>query len=82
MNINHDVYGVIEKLLWYASLWLVAIPETDLAYFHTYANEPETTLKQIQIVLELFQCFISVSFRICECLKQNCFVSASVVRLA
>ena len=42
---------------------------------YTYDNEPETTLKQIQNVLEMFQCFISVSFYMCERLKQNCFVS-------
>ena len=47
--------------------WLKPLKQfQDLHIFrhaNKYANEPETTLKQPLNVLDLFQCFVSVLFR-------------------
>ena len=45
---------------------LLEVHNNIFRHANKYAIEPVTTLKQIQNVLELFQCFISVSFHICE----------------
>jgi len=46
--------------------WLKPLKQFDLHIFqhaNKYDNEPETTLKQSQNFLKLFQCFVSVLFQ-------------------